>query len=229
MLLRATITASYREFWSYDCGMSLVRAWIRALWGASGAALLVPGGVFAAMALLALGGSFGELGALGQAFAGPTSPIAVAPAAALTPSAHPRLLPIATTGVVRLTAVTGGAGTAGAAGTPAPGHSAGPTPSGSPSTQPTSSPGTPSPGTPNPGTPNPPPTGCGSSCTPPPRPPRPPAPQPTLVDQVVSLGTSLTSKVPGPVGQTATQALQQVGAAVDNVVGQLGGLLSKPH
>jgi hypothetical protein len=35
---------------------------------------------------------------------------------------------------------------------------------------------------------------------------------------VVAVGTSLTSKIPGPVGQIATQLLSQVGATVDQVL-----------
>src|SRR6266567_809934 len=54
--------------------MPLVRAWRRGLSGASGAALLVPGEIFAALLLIALAGSFGRLGGLGQAFTGPAAP-----------------------------------------------------------------------------------------------------------------------------------------------------------
>jgi hypothetical protein len=56
-----------------------------------------------------------------------------------------------------------------------------------------------------------------------------------LIDRVVSLGTSATSKLPGAVGQLTTQLLTQVGATVDrvlptdrraNVVQQLGSNLA---
>jgi hypothetical protein len=35
---------------------------------------------------------------------------------------------------------------------------------------------------------------------------------------VVNLGASVTSKLPGPVGQITTQLLQQVGATVDKIL-----------
>jgi hypothetical protein len=54
--------------------MSLARAWTRQLYGASGAALLVPGAILLALALLGLAGGFGQLGTLSQAFAGPAVP-----------------------------------------------------------------------------------------------------------------------------------------------------------
>jgi hypothetical protein len=184
--------------------MSLVRAWMRALSGASGAALLVPGGVFAAMVLLALAGSFGQLGQLGQAFAGPPSPSAVqAVVAPVRPGGRATLLPITSAGAAALVSPAG-LGVVTTGGTP--GRSTGPTPVG----QPTPTPGRPGP--PVPVTPR-----CGSACPPPP-----PGPKPTIVDQVVSVGTSITSKLPGPIGQLATQALKQVG-----VVGQLDSTLSK--
>ena len=39
-----------------------------------------------------------------------------------------------------------------------------------------------------------------------------------LIDRVVSLGTSATSKLPGAVGQLTTQLITQVGATVDRVL-----------
>src|SRR5437764_2564422 len=56
--------------------MSLARAWRRQLYGASGAALLVPGAMLAALAVLALSGGFARLGALGQVLSGPGLPAA---------------------------------------------------------------------------------------------------------------------------------------------------------
>jgi hypothetical protein len=53
---------------------------------------------------------------------------------------------------------------------------------------------------------------------------------------VVNLGTSITTKLPGPVGQLTTDLLQQVGATVDKVLpsdrrsgalDQLGSALSR--
>jgi hypothetical protein len=53
---------------------------------------------------------------------------------------------------------------------------------------------------------------------------------------VVNVGTSITSKLPGPVGQLTTQLLKQVGSTVDKIlptdgrsgaVAQLGSTLSQ--
>jgi hypothetical protein len=52
----------------------------------------------------------------------------------------------------------------------------------------------------------------------PPPPTQPPPRPPTLVDQVVNAGTSVTSTLPAPVGPLATQLLQGVGQAVDNTL-----------
>jgi hypothetical protein len=184
--------------------MSLVRAWMRALSGASGAALLVPGGVFAAMVLLALAGSFGQLGQLGQALAGPAAPSVAKVASVSVPRGRAALLPVVSASAPTLatTAVPTGA-TGGTVVTPTPGGG--------------STPGRP-PGPPNPAPPGPPrtnptptPTGCGSACNQ-------TAPKPTAIDQVVTLGTSITSTVPGPFGPLATQTLKQVGATVDQLI-----------
>jgi hypothetical protein len=182
--------------------MSLVRAWMRALSGASGAALLVPAGVFAAMVLLALGGSFGQLGELGQAFAGPSTPNALSAASPAPTASGAGLLPVVSAAPATVATATAGMGQAGTG--------AGPTPGGTP-VRPPATP-TPRPAPPATPTPTAPPinNGCGSACTP-------PAPKPTVIDQLVSTGTSVTRNVPGPVGQLATQTLQQVGTTVDQL------------
>ncbi|MDQ6606984.1 MAG: hypothetical protein M3Z06_10620, partial [Actinomycetota bacterium] len=54
--------------------MSLARAWTRQLFGASGAALLVPGTIACALAVLAFAGGFQRLGSIGQALSGPAAP-----------------------------------------------------------------------------------------------------------------------------------------------------------
>jgi hypothetical protein len=209
--------------------MPLVRAWTRGLSGASGAALLVPGGIIAALLLLALAGSFGRLGGLGQAFTGPAafSPGPAASAVHAPPGGAPALLGVvaAPAAVVAPAAVAGRSTRAGSGvAIRPPATPPGKAPSGAAGGAPTAPP---SPGTPTG------PGACGS-CTPPP----PPTHQ-TLVDQVVNLGTSVTSKLPGPVGQLTTQLLKQAGATVDRVlptdrlptpartVGQVGATLSQ--
>src|SRR5436305_12841431 len=62
--------------------MSLARAWLRELSGASGVALVVPATIVVALALLGIAGGFGGLSALGQALAGPSVPREVAAVAA---------------------------------------------------------------------------------------------------------------------------------------------------
>src|SRR3979411_1203323 len=59
--------------------VSLARAWRRKLLSASGVALMVPGTVAGAFAVLALAGGFGRIGDLGQAFSGPSIPADVRP------------------------------------------------------------------------------------------------------------------------------------------------------
>lgn len=181
--------------------MPLVRAWMRGFTGASGAAMLVPAAVVGAMVLLALAGSFGKIGGLGQAFGGPALP---GPQQVLASSAVPHgrsaLVPVAST-AAPARAVAGVAPSVSRA-VPGPGPTPrlpGPTGHGS-----TSGAGGGPPGPP-------PPPVCRSACPH-------PRPRPTLTDQVVGLGTSITKQVPGAVGQIATQLLNQVGAALDGVL-----------
>jgi hypothetical protein len=179
--------------------MPLVRAWMRGLSEASGAALLVPGAIVAAMVLLALGGSFGQLGGLGQALGGPALPTATRVASPPARAALLRGVSLGTPAGVR-TSAAGGVG----------GRFVQPPPnSGSSGGGKAHSPGGGGGGQAQPGGTRP--TGCGSTCSS-------AAPKPTLADQVVATGTSVTSKLPAPVGQLATEVLKQVGAIVDQVL-----------
>lgn len=185
--------------------MPLARAWVRGLSQASGAAVLVPGGILAALILLALAGSFGRIGGLGEALSGPAASGSSPLAQALTrPVSHASGLPVvsapAATGRVR----------AGSTGTAARG--AGGVSSTGPTTAPPSAARGGHPMTPGIPAAIPPgaPPGC-SSCS------HPPVHQ-TLVDRVVSLGTSVSGKLPGAAGQLTTQSLEHVAAAVDRVL-----------
>jgi hypothetical protein len=190
--------------------MPLARAWMRGLSTASGAAVLVPGGIFVALLLLALAGSFGRIGSLGQAFNGPAATAAppVANTAQSSRRRAPALLAVVSSPVLRSAApavrnpVVGSNGGIArqSASITRPGSTSGP-PGGKQGGAP-----------PVPGTPSPPtgPGGCGSCGQ--------PLPSQTLVDQVVNLGTSVTSKLPGPVGQLTTQLLGQVGTTVDKIL-----------
>lgn len=46
----------------------------------------------------------------------------------------------------------------------------------------------------------------------------PPTPAPTVGSGVVAIGTSITGRLPGPVGTVAAQTLQSVGSTVDRVL-----------
>jgi len=173
----------------------MVRAWRLELLGGVSAALIVPGTLLAALAVLALGGGFARLGSLDQAFSGPPLPAAAeihrdasvpaAALAALAAAAH----------------TSAGSGPASS-----PGNRAARFGGGSGATR-------------RPGVPG------GSSGLPPARssaPPSRPAPgspsHPTLIDEVVSTGSSVSGTLPGPAGPAATQALQSAGSALDGVV-----------
>jgi hypothetical protein len=54
--------------------MTLARSWKRQMFGASGAALLVPGAIAGALVILVSAGGFARLGTLGQALSGPALP-----------------------------------------------------------------------------------------------------------------------------------------------------------
>src|SRR5262249_43767566 len=68
-------------------------AWRRQLYGASSVALIVPSAMLAALIVLALGGGFGQVGVLGQIFAGPPAPSAASGAAGGGAGAVARALP----------------------------------------------------------------------------------------------------------------------------------------
>jgi len=66
------------------------------------------------------------------------------------------------------------------------------------------------------------PSGSSPSGSAPAPPPQPSAPQPTPVDTAVKVVTSVTQRLPAPVGPVATQAVQAAGSAVDNLLPQTG-------
>ncbi|HUE27782.1 MAG TPA: hypothetical protein VMP89_13485 [Solirubrobacteraceae bacterium] len=179
--------------------MILVRAWRRQLLGGLGAALIVPTTLLAALALLALAGGFAGLGALGQAFSGPSLPAAERTSTPGTRSGRA----ISTVLLAALSA-------------PAPASGTGHAPAGN---GPAGAGGRPS----LPATPRSRPGGSAvgpvarqpSPATQPPSPP--PATHPTLTDQVVGAGTSVTGQLPAPVGPAASGALQSAGTTVDQV------------
>jgi hypothetical protein len=194
--------------------MSLVRAWSRQLYGASGVALLVPGAVGLALVALAVAGGFGQLGDLSQAFAGPAAPAPVrvpgaTPAARNGAAAAGGVLPVVVAAApptrVAATGAPGHRAAAPVGGNKNPHAGVGPVATSGPGTGSTGT-GTPggTGGTPTGGTGGGPPGGTGSG--------------PTLVDSVIGVGTSVSSQLPAPVGSTATGVLQSVGKGVDSIL-----------
>lgn len=191
--------------------MSLGRAWTRQLFGASGAALLVPGAIALALLALAVAGGFGQLSDLSQAFAGPAAPGGASVANIRAARAGRAILPVAPAAAAR--AVAGGGVKLAAAGGAKRGgvRTGGADPRAGLGPVETSGPGTGSSGTGSPGTG----TGTGTGTG-----------QPsggsgsgqTIVDKVVGVGISVTSQLPGSLGTTATNVLQSVGKGVDSLL-----------
>jgi hypothetical protein len=209
--------------------MSLGRAWTRQLLEASGAALLAPGAILASLMVLALSGGFGQIGALGEAFVGPSIPNLPGPARLISAPATRKTSPVLV--ALAAPAIGGAVGVSG--------HGIGPTmiaPGGQATRR--GIPGAGGPhgaGTPpgglggRPGAGNP---GGGGSQPPPRNPPPTPQPLPTVVDGVVAAGASVTKQVPGPVGAIATQTLESAGHTLDGILSPSkgtapGGVLSQ--
>jgi hypothetical protein len=178
----------------------MVRVWRRRLLGGMGTATIVPGLLLASLVVLALAGGFGGLSALGQAFSGPALPasaLAGGQSVAVSRPLPPRLVAALSSTSAPMRTASGGvvAPTASGGGlrsTLGPTVSSVPPPRGR--TRAHSLAG----GSPQVTTPS-------------------PKPQPTLVDKVVSAGTSVTSQLPGPVGPAATKTLQAAGSTLDSI------------
>ncbi len=179
-------------------GMVLARAWRRRLYGGVLTAALVPAALLAALATLAVSGGFGQLGALAQALSGPPTP-RLAPAASSRPPSARLLATVSAAAPAAAAAPTTSRVPIALLRTthPAP-LSSRPRPVGPPGSRPSrpSSPPQPVHHQPPPG----------------------PAPHPTLIDGIVSAGTSVTSQLPAPAGPVATKTLQTVGSTVDKVI-----------
>ncbi|HET6869468.1 MAG TPA: hypothetical protein VFH80_26390 [Solirubrobacteraceae bacterium] len=203
--------------------MSLARAWRRQLYGASSVALIVPSAMLAALIVLALGGGFGQVGVLGQIFAGPPAPSAAGAAAGGGAGVVARALPAIPAAALvagRSRPATRSIGTLpgrgstrvvpvssrGAGGAVAPVGGVAPIVSGPVPSRPA-------------------PTGSGSGSAPSQPSPQPgsspepgPSPQPTVVDQVVKVVTPVTQQLPAPAGPAVTQAVQAAGSAADGLL-----------
>jgi hypothetical protein len=193
--------------------MSLARAWTRQLYGASSAALIVPSAMLGALLVLALGGGFGQVGVLGQIFAGPPVPsvgAGVAPSGGAGAAAPSRPTTLATAlrrstsgsrhRATPVAPVRSGSHRSGGALSPAAGvapivvATGGPAPA------------------------RPTPTGSGPTAPTPPPPARQPSPRPTIADRVVKVVTPVTEQVPAPAGPVVTQAVEAAGRATDRVL-----------
>jgi hypothetical protein len=187
-------------------------------------ALLAPVTMIAALVVLALGGGFGGLGALAQLVSGPAVPVgSTLGAAAAGGSAKHRTAPLVLP-VVPTAPAAAPAGTRVAATSPAPPvrPSGGGTPARGGSGQRVSSGGghgAPTAGAPGKTGPPPPTAPPTSAPTPTPTPaPAPVAPLPALVNGVVGVGVSVTSKLPGPLGTLGTGILQSLGQTLDQLL-----------
>jgi hypothetical protein len=203
--------------------MTLARVWTRQLYRAWGVALLGPVTMIAALAVLALGGGFGGLSALGQLVSGPAVPVgSSSPGASPGARTATRLLPVvpaspaaapaATAARTRVAAVTprlgrpvGAGGSRSHPGSPGRagvgsggGHASAPPVSGPPRT----------------------PTQPAPPVTPPSAPPA-SGPVPALVNQVVAVGVSVTSQLPAPLAAIGTGALESVGQTLNTVLAPL--------
>jgi hypothetical protein len=203
--------------------MELARAWTRQAFQASGAAVLMPGMLIIALIVLAVGGGFGGLGVLGQALSGPGFPagsnVAGVPGASGAPSPLPPVVPAGPgPGTTPVGVAGAGAGAPGAAGGGIP--ATGPRPVDSGGGQKT--PGSKVVGGQPVGAP---PPGRGTTSPPPPGPT--PA-RPSLVDQIVGVGTSVTGRLPRPVGPLGTQLLQSLAHTVDSILPPIAHSPSRP-
>jgi hypothetical protein len=206
--------------------MSLARAWMRQLFGASGMALLVPGTIACALVVLAFAGGFSRLGSIGQALSGPAAPLGAASAGARASERLAQTLVNlgrggfggrASGGVAASTGSPGasrravshgrthgaGAGPGGRSGGGSGGSgSRGRGGSGSGSGSGRGSPGG---------------GGRGSGTPTPPSAPNPPT-TPSVSDRIVSAVTAITAKLPGAVGSVATATLQSLGSTLNRVL-----------
>jgi hypothetical protein len=204
--------------------MSLARAWRRQLYGASSAALIVPSAMLAALIVLALGGGFGQVGVLGQIFAGPAAPsLPGASLAAGHGGAAARAIPVtplAALGAGPALSGSGRAGTTTGRGRTAPVSSRGPSRTGGAVAPVRTVAPTVSGAGPAPVASHPVPTGSASTGSVPSQPSAqpPPSTRSTPVDKIVKTVTPVTQQVPAPVGPAATQAVQTAGSAADSLI-----------
>jgi hypothetical protein len=196
--------------------MSLARDWTRQLYGAWGAALLAPVTMIAALAVLAFGGGFGGLSALGQLFTGPGVPVSSQlPGGPAVPQTAASLLPVVPTG-----GATGRAPTLLASSAPAGSRGAGSPGAGSRGSHGggqhvgSGGRGTPAPVATPPPTQTQPPAPVSTPTAPPTSAP----PAATLVNKVLAVGEAVTSKLPGPVGALGTGALQSLGETLSKLL-----------
>lgn len=189
----------------------LARAWRRRTYASLGMTVIVPVGLVASVAVLALTGGIPGLGALAQAVSGPSAPALAPPAlggsAAVSGAAGllPALARGGTPGRKSPVALAAGGGAAAATVGGSLRRGAPSRPGGA--TGRSGNLGGGSGGYP------------GSSG----RSGKPPSPHPTVVDRVVGTVTPVTSSLPAPVGPALTQTLSAGGAVADRILHHLPG------
>ena len=175
------------------------------MYGGMATAAFLPGALFAAVLALAVAGGFGKVNVLSQVFTGPPAPPGSTAAALILASrpVPPRVFAALANPAAAAAARGVGSrlGVAGSHGAPTPAAPLPPRVVGSDNS---------GGGHGGPGTKHGPPGGT--------RPPPVPSPHPTVIDGIVSVGTSVTSQVPGPAGSAATQVLQTTGTTADKLL-----------
>jgi hypothetical protein len=181
--------------------------------------------MLAAVLVLALGGGFGQVGVLGQIFAGPPAPsVSGGGVAGPASGSVARSLPVIPVSAA-FAPGRGGGGTRAVGGRRgmAPVHTRGPSQTGGAlgvgsvapivsagTTAPTSSPVRSAPA-----------GSTRSQPSPQPGPSPSPKPQPTPVDRIVNTVTPVTQQLPAPVGPAATQVVESAGSAADSLLPKL--------
>jgi hypothetical protein len=202
--------------------MELTRTWAKQLSGVSLVVPVIPAAILAALAALLFAGGLGRLGDLGQAVSGPQIP--AAPATGRTTSATARLLglgagrrpvagrapspggPNASRAAVRTSGAPSPQGVAGQQGSGR--YQLGGFGSGRPVggvSNPTGGPGGPGGGGGGPGGPGGGSGGPGGAVR-------------AVADTAVKAASSVTSRIPGPVGPVATGVVNSAGGTVDRVL-----------
>jgi hypothetical protein len=215
-------TLASRDSSARDCGsgqvvgakmthMVLARAWRRRLYASLGMTLVVPMALLGALAVLALSGGIPGLGSLGEAFSGPSAPLAAPALGGQATGSRAGLLLRTRSGALSSAAGSSAFSASGALAGARGGSQGSLGPGGAPGAGRTGGGGGGS-------------SGVGGYSGPSPAPGRKPSRNPTAVDRVLGMVTPLTSSLPAPIGPAVTRTLKSGGSVADRVLHQLHGL-----